>query len=202
MTWMQFNKLKLNADETECIWATTRQRRSTFTAPNLTVEGSVMAHVTSVSFLTVIGIYNNTYLIFAERAIFNCDSYDLYVVHYRRIIWRRCYTRSSRVDWTIVIPCLLDYLHVTSQDYNLFKMPQHLFLVAYQSLRAFSRCSAMYFTGYQSANVSLSRSRFWRKKLFMDWHHPICPICMFQRQAIQPYVEIGVLIAATWLWLL
>ena len=39
---MQSNRLKLNADKTECVWVTTRQRQSTFAAPNLTVGGSII----------------------------------------------------------------------------------------------------------------------------------------------------------------
>ena len=34
--WMQCNRLKLNVDKAECVWVTTRQRQSTFTAPKLT----------------------------------------------------------------------------------------------------------------------------------------------------------------------
>ena len=42
--WMQSNRLKLNADMTECIWVTNRQRKSTSTAPNLSVGGSIIVH--------------------------------------------------------------------------------------------------------------------------------------------------------------
>ena len=80
----------------------------------------LMTHVTSVSFFyRNLDIKQSTYLTFAERVIFKWDSYRQYVVRYRRIFSRRCYTRSSRVDWTTVTPCLLDYLHATSHDYNL-----------------------------------------------------------------------------------
>ena len=40
--WMQSNRLKLNADKTECIWVTKKQRQSTFAAPKLTVGGSII----------------------------------------------------------------------------------------------------------------------------------------------------------------
>ena len=40
--WIQSNRLKVNADKIECVWVTTRQRQSTFTAPNLTVGGSII----------------------------------------------------------------------------------------------------------------------------------------------------------------
>ena len=40
--WMQSNRLKLNADTTECVWVITRQRQSTFAAPKLTVGGSII----------------------------------------------------------------------------------------------------------------------------------------------------------------
>ena len=40
--WMQSNRLKLNADKTECVWVRTRQRQATFAAPNLTVGGSII----------------------------------------------------------------------------------------------------------------------------------------------------------------
>ena len=39
---MQSNRLTLNADKTECDWETTRQRQSTFAAPNVTVGGSII----------------------------------------------------------------------------------------------------------------------------------------------------------------
>ena len=40
--WIQSNRLKLNADKTECVWVTTRQQQSTFTAFSLTVGWSVI----------------------------------------------------------------------------------------------------------------------------------------------------------------
>ena len=58
--------------------------------------------------------------------MFSWDSYEQYFIHYRWIFSRR-YTRLSPVDWTTVTPCLLDYLHVTSHDYNLSRMLQHVF---------------------------------------------------------------------------
>ena len=39
---MQSNRLKHNADKTECIWLTTWQRQSPFAASNLTVGGSII----------------------------------------------------------------------------------------------------------------------------------------------------------------
>ena len=42
--WLRSNRLKLNADKTERILMITKQRRSTFTVPNLTVEGSIIVY--------------------------------------------------------------------------------------------------------------------------------------------------------------
>ena len=49
--------------------------------------------------------------------------------------WTSYTTSYPRSHYLIFqLPCLLDYLHVTTHDYNMSRMPQHVSLVAYQSL--------------------------------------------------------------------
>ena len=51
--WMQSNRLKLNADKTECVWVTTRQQRWTFAASNLIIEGSIIVPIKGARNLVV-----------------------------------------------------------------------------------------------------------------------------------------------------
>ena len=157
--WMRSSRLKLNADKTECMWMNTRQRQPTFTVKYLAVEGPIIVPINGALNL---GVFFDCNLNLKQHIFNMCRTCyfqlrQLRTAHrsFPRIFSSRCYTSSSRVivDWITVTPCLLDYLYVTLHIHNLSRMPQHVFLVAYQSWRAYNRCSEIFFTGYQSINV-------------------------------------------------
>ena len=135
---MQAKRLKLNRDKTECIWVTTWQRQSTFAAPNLTAEGSVIvptkgARNLGVSFDSKLDLKSH---------ISNICRTCYFQLRQLRTVHRSLQPEISKNLLHAFVSCRLDYCNslfqvcplATYLDYSRYRMMLHAYLAVCGSM--------------------------------------------------------------------